>query len=45
MLTDLTCLLKNANPNVVVAVLQRLKYEPLLTLVQYYQLVGTFITY
>ena len=39
MLTDLLGLLTNANPKVVIQVLQSVKYEPLLTLVEYYQLV------
>ena len=39
MLEDLLGLLRNANPKVVIHVLQSLKYEPLLTLVNYYQLV------
>ena len=39
MLGDLLGLLTNANPKVVIHVLKSLKYEPLLTLVQYYQLV------
>ncbi|XP_063684923.1 uncharacterized protein LOC134819089 isoform X1 [Bolinopsis microptera] len=38
MLTDLLGLLTNANPKVVIQVLQSVKYEPLLTLVEYYQL-------
>lgn len=38
MLEDLLGLLRNANPKVVIHVLQSLKYEPLLTLVNYYQL-------
>jgi len=38
MFGDLLGLLTNANPKVVIHVLRTLKYEPLLTLVQYYQL-------
>eukprot|EP00116_Pleurobrachia_bachei_P005960 sb/3466222/ len=38
ILTDIHSLLRNSNPRVVVRVLEEHKYEPLLTLVQYYML-------